>query len=744
MDVMKNARFEGLKAAIRLVPAGYAAASVYAALIFILFGCHFDDVWMVVGVSGTFATALFGLPVWIMDSRRGYTDTFFLRVRYIAFNALLSLFVTLYLWQTVQYARDEVLMFAGIIMFAFMTSGGLALCTYTPVQLAWLIFPAVGTCGMVLRYAQGLALPFLIMFVVYVAMVVFFSIHISKMFYERIAAQANMEHQSEVMRKLLNDFEDKAHDWLIEISAQGVLRHASSNFAAAVGRSVEELYSMTFYDLMVSLVVSPEIYKETYQRQKRDRLPIHDQLLEVNTGGQHRWWLSSGKPIYTNQGEYDGWRFIGRDITEQKLHEEKIAWQAAHDIFTGLYNRYHFLGLVKDSFREPGLQALLLIDLVSFRTISTIHGQAAGDTIIHETGRRLQSFVKHEGFAARMSGSEFAVLLSADKRLRLLDQCSRIMIALSRPIKLSGVSASMEVCAGIAMTASDIPDAESLVQCADLALTAAKAEGVGVLRAYDPHLTEQYLHRLLLIEDIDRALKRGEFQLWYQPLVSAITGSFIGAEALIRWAHPKRGMIMPGSFIPAAEQSGKITAIGAWVIRQACTDAAVWKQPWRVSVNVSAEQFKSGDLVRVVRDALSASNLPPSRLVIEITESVLIESQAHVLETLHSLNGLGVSIALDDFGSGFSSLRYLQTFPIQELKIDQSFVRPILSAAEPVPIIETIIVLAKKLGLKTTGEGVETPVQAGLLKALGCDQFQGYLYSKPIPQSEILLLQGGS
>jgi diguanylate cyclase (GGDEF)-like protein/PAS domain S-box-containing protein len=743
---MEKTRYEGIKSLIRLTPVGFAAVSVYAVLVFFLFARRFDKALTVAAFCGIFVTALTGIFTASRDIRQGIPDTRFLRARYAALNFALSLFTLLFLWQLTRYAQGERLIFAGIIMFAYMTSGGLALCSCPPMQIAWLLPLSAGMAAMILRYAGGIALPLLLTLIFYIAVIVLFSCYFTRMLYLRFAAAAKVERQSELTRMLLDDFEKRARDWMLEVDSEGRVSHVSSRFAEMPGCTADKLTGRQFYEIMSGIVVpgEGEPYEEMYQRFRRERTPFQDEVLEVLINGERHWWMTSGQPTFTEAGEYTGWRFIGRDITEQKLHEVRMEWQATHDMQTGLFNRYHFLHIVENALKHTEDSALMRIDFINYRAIVTIRGQMAGDAVIREFGGRLKRFAGERVAAARTGTSGFALLIREDSSPALQNLAESIMSALKDPFPLGSDSVIPEVCAGMAIVDENTPDTEILTQCADLALTAAREDGAGTLRVFEPRLSEQYLNRLILLDDMDRAVRDGEFHLRYQPLISADTGDTVCAEALIRWQHPKRGMIPPGDFIPLAEQSGKIASIGEWVIRQACADAAAWALPWKVSVNISAEQLKRGNLAETIRAALQYSGLPAHRLNIEITESVLIGNHADIHRALREISSLGVSIAIDDFGSGFSSLQYLQSFPLNEIKIDQSFIRAIATGSEPVPIIEAIIMLAKKLGFYTVAEGVETPVQANRVKSLGCDCLQGFLYYRPMLQSDILSLQLGT
>ena len=743
--ILKKSQYEGLKAIIRLFPIGLIGSPAFIILAFLLLSHNNDDRLMEIGLIGTLATAIIGLLVIFIDLRRGCPNTPYLHIRYIVLSTALSLFASMFMCAMIRDTQGPSLIFAGFMIFVYMAAGAVSLSTYMPAQVAWTFFLVASTIDLAFRYAEKLMLPFLILMLLYTGMLFFFSHHISKMLYVRIAAQEKAKQQSEVITLLLSDFEERAQDWLVDLDADGRLFHVSRNFAEAMHRTAQDLTGIKLMDLMFSISAKLDggEYEQRYNQIKQERKAVYGIKDEVIIDGEHRWWLSSAQPLFGSDGSYNGWRLIGRDITELKKHEETIEWQASHDTFTGLYNRYHFIRMVEETILqpEPASHVLVLIDLVNFKTIRTIRGQEVGDLVIREISKRLKT-VKCKAPIARMGGTEFAMLVNrSDDCVRQIR--SSIIDMLSQPIKADGGDVSVDICVGLAVFDADASDTETLFKYADLALTSAKEAGAGTMRRYTRSLTEQYLKRITLINDIDHALQNGEFHLRYQPLVSALTGEVVSAEALIRWVHPQQGMIPPSDFIPLAEQSGKITPIGSWVLRQACVDAMAWVKPWRVSVNVSAEQFTTNDLVGEVKSALAFSGLPASRLTLEVTESVLIRNPAHILGILEGLSRLGVSIALDDFGSGFSSLSYLQNLPLHELKIDRMFVKAIRTPDQSIPIIDAIIILAKQLGLKIVAEGVETPLQAEVLKQHGCDTFQGFLFSKPTVQADILKLQLG-
>ncbi len=431
-------------------------------------------------------------------------------------------------------------------------------------------------------------------------------------------------------------------------------------------------------------------------------------------------------------------------LKQIRHNEETLHWQATHDLLSGLYNRHRFTQMVGEVMQTTGEAArlgLVLVEMTNFKLLKTTRGQEAGDFIISSFGRRLLECKECDAISARMGRDEYAILINLHGECDVNYIANRLVDMLCEPIVLDGDEVVADINAGVAFYPHHAVDVESLFQCADLALTAAKADGNNIVRRYEPHMAQRFLSRLSIINDLGRALINREFSLRYQPQVNAETGEIVGAEALLRWEHPEKGMIPPAEFIPFAEQSGKIIEIGRWVLQKACMDAMEWILPWTVSINISAQQVKNPEFVGEVLSALEQSGLPPQRLVLEITESAFINDKNSLKSMLHQFRTLGIAVSLDDFGTGYSSLTYLHDFPMDELKIDRSFVSSIGSDMETSAIIDTIIVLAGKLHLKIIAEGVENQFQASFLRSRGCAHFQGYLYSKPVLQQEILQKQ---
>lgn len=438
-----------------------------------------------------------------------------------------------------------------------------------------------------------------------------------------------------------------------------------------------------------------------------------------------------------------GWVSTHEDITHRKRAEAQIAYMALHDAMTGLPNRIMLQEELARAaarwLRHSEKSALLFLDLDGFKAVNDTHGHMAGDELLKQVAKRLRSCVRETEFVARLGGDEFAILQSKVEQPSFASGlAARVIEALAHPFMLGDVQVSVGASVGIAVAPQDGPDADLLLRNADLALYRAKADGKGRFRFFEATMDLAVHARRALEVELRDAYRNGEFELFYQPIVRFDTGEASGFEALIRWNHPQRGMVAPAEFISVAEETGLISLIGEWVIRQACREAAGWPPELRVTVNVSSRQFgKDTNLLQTVLSALASSGLAPHRLELEITESVLIAENEEGLHTLRQLQDLGVSIALDDFGTGYSSLGYLRRFPFNKIKIDRSFVREMATSAECMAIVRAVSDLAKSLGSTTVGEGVETSEQLEQLRAMGCAEVQGYFLSPPTPCREV-------
>jgi diguanylate cyclase (GGDEF)-like protein len=435
---------------------------------------------------------------------------------------------------------------------------------------------------------------------------------------------------------------------------------------------------------------------------------------------------------------------IHQDITLQKRVEAELAHMARYDSLTGLANRAVFLDQINEALRHGGTRfSVLMLDLDQFKVVNDSLGHATGDALLRAVAARFRAITQDADHMARFGGDEFALLQMMDGEDRrdqkeaAVGLAKRILESITEPYDLGGRKVSIGVSIGITLAPADGCDADALIRNADLALYKAKSEGRNRFRFFESAMEAEGRQRRELEADMRKALAREEFELHYQTIVDVETGECRGAEALVRWRHPQRGLIPPDQFIALAETSGLIVPLGEWILHRACADAANWPAPLKVAVNLSPVQFKQSNLLDTLRAALADSGLPPQRLELEITETVLIENNEENLAVLRQLKDLGAEIVLDDFGIGYSSMRYLQIFPIDKIKIDKSFIQSMPNHTDSVAIVCAIAGLARNLDIETTAEGVETREQLALLHGAGCQLAQGYLFSRPVPAARL-------
>jgi diguanylate cyclase (GGDEF)-like protein/PAS domain S-box-containing protein len=437
-----------------------------------------------------------------------------------------------------------------------------------------------------------------------------------------------------------------------------------------------------------------------------------------------------------------------RDVTERMGLEEELKHQAFHDALSGLANRALFRDRLEHALlraaRSHTALAVLFIDLDDFKLVNDSLGHAAGDELLVTVATRISSSLRAGDTAARFGGDEFAVLLeqisSPDEAFEV---ASRIIAEVSTVVVIEDHDLTPGASIGIVFSPAGVEDPADLMQAADVAMYAAKAGGKGRYELYRPALKSAILDRLERTADLQRALDNREFELYYQPIVGLEAGDLAGHEALVRWNHPIRGLLLPGQFVPLAEETGLIVPLGRWALREACQQARFWQLrhsragAMRINVNVSAMQFQHVDLVQDVATALLDTGLAAEYLVLEITESMLVENVEVIIERLRELKELGVELAIDDFGTGYSSLSYLKNFPIDILKLDKSFVDDIGDATANGALAESIVMLAKKLNLQTIAEGIEDQGQLDALRSFGCQFGQGFYLAEPLTSREV-------
>jgi diguanylate cyclase (GGDEF)-like protein len=436
-----------------------------------------------------------------------------------------------------------------------------------------------------------------------------------------------------------------------------------------------------------------------------------------------------------------GWLATHEDVTERLRSDGRIAHMARHDALTDLPNRVllrerleHELKRVK----RGECLAVLCLDLDQFKGINDTLGHPIGDELLKLVADRLRGCTREPDTVARLGGDEFAIIMTQmQEPTDAASLSKRIRESIIKPYQIEGHQIVTDISIGISVAPYDAEEADPLLRNADMALYGAKADGRGTFRFFEPDMNVKMKTRRELEMDLRKALVGKEFELHYQPLVNLQSNDVNAFEALLRWNHPKRGLVSPADFIPVAEETGLIIPLGEWVLKAACYEAVDWPDHIKVAVNLSPAQLNNRNLLNVVIGALAESGMPARRLQLEITETVLLHNTFATLATLHELRKLGVQIALDDFGTGYSSLSYLRSFPFDKIKIDQSFIQDLSNGAEPLAIVQAVANLAKCLNMTSTAEGVETQQQMDLLQSMGCTEMQGYLFSRARPASEI-------
>jgi diguanylate cyclase (GGDEF)-like protein/PAS domain S-box-containing protein len=459
-------------------------------------------------------------------------------------------------------------------------------------------------------------------------------------------------------------------------------------------------------------------------------------------GACETWVLAQAHPLRDDRGGVTGYIGSVTDITQRREAESRIAFLAHHDALTELPNRT----LARDrtqlamaiADRSGKKLAVVFLDLDHFKTVNDSLGHTAGDTLLREAAARLLRCVRESDTVSRQGGDEFLVTMpELPDSDAVAAAVAKIVEAMGTPFAIEGQELAVSASAGIAVYPDDGPDFDTLLKKADTAMYHAKESGRGTYRFFSEQMNVDSIEHLRIRTALHRALEHREFELHFQPQIDLASGRMVGAEALLRWRHPDLGMVPPSRFIPVAESSGTIVPIGEWAMRDACRQAAAWARAGHadlvVAVNLSAAQFRRGNLYETVRSALDESGADPRLLELELTESILIGDTQVVLESVRRIKALGVRLSIDDFGTGYSSLSYLRHFPVDKLKIDQSFVRDMVENPESEAIVRAIVQLARALSLRTIAEGVETAEAASRLRLLGCDEAQGYYFSRPMP-----------
>jgi diguanylate cyclase (GGDEF)-like protein/PAS domain S-box-containing protein len=534
------------------------------------------------------------------------------------------------------------------------------------------------------------------------------------------------------------DVVEASSDWVWEIGADWRFIYLSERFEGVTG-----LFRDTWIGARMDDLLHTELGTLSQWLSIPNRRPdISVQCRYIDTKGQERITRLSARGMTGG-----GFRGTATDVTEEVEARRKIEFLSQHDALTGLPNRSRLQEFLDGKLKAlPTVEqplVMLSLDLDRFKPVNDLLGHAAGDLVLNEVSSRLADCVRHGDLVARIGGDEFVLILtdlSSQEEVEVL--CRRLIDSVEQPIEIDEQEVFVSASIGIAMAPNDACEATELLRYADIALYEAKAGGRNTWRFYAGDMNAKIIERRRLESDLRFAIKHGELRLHFQPRYRIADGHMVGAEALVRWQHPERGLIQPDTFISIAEESGLILSLSNWVLETACRYAARWPESLFVSVNLSPTEFKQGNLAARVQKTLHDCGIDPARVELEVTEGVMLEDAAGALEVMHSLKRLGVRISMDDFGTGYSSLSYLRTFPFDGLKIDRSFLNRLADSEDDKAIIQAIVGLGHALALTVTAEGIESVEHLKMLKAVSCDEGQGYFLSRPLDNEAFNALVG--
>jgi len=553
---------------------------------------------------------------------------------------------------------------------------------------------------------------------------------------ERVAGEEALRRSEERFRSLTELSSDMYWEQdeqfrFTSMSGTGSERVNLKTFPAAGKKRWEQNYINMTADQWAQHMADLEAHKEF-----RDM-----ELCRLDESGTKVWISISGTPVFDASGTFKGYRGVGKDITERKHDEEHIHFLANHDALTSLPNRAMFSDVlrlaIQNAHRYSRSFAVLFIDLDRFKNINDTLGHDAGDKLLQEMSSRLTQTMRGSDVVARLGGDEFVVLAQEVAESKQVAAVARkVLSALVQPMTIHGQECRVTASIGICMFPTEAQDELALMKNADIAMYRAKEDGKNNYKFYSEEMNIHTFERLALEASLRRGLERSEFLLQYQAKLDLHTGKITGVEALVRWQHPEMGMVPPAQFIPLAEETGLIVPIGRWVLNTACAQNVAWQRqglpPVHMAVNLSARQFADEDLVEDIAAALKSTGLQPELLELELTESMVIQNTERAGKVLNEIKKMGVRLAIDDFGVGYSSLTHLKRFPIDTLKVDRSFIRDLPNDPEDKAITEAIVAMGKSLNLTVVAEGVETQEQQNFLTGLACDEMQGFFFSKPI------------
>jgi diguanylate cyclase (GGDEF)-like protein/PAS domain S-box-containing protein len=770
-SISSRFRAEQIAAVIRLTPLSVFANLLNASLIVITFWHSPQSLLLIIWGCLLGGLILLGARPWLALKRGQWREhasrRALRRANYHA--AALGLLWAAGAWIASGNPDHHPTLMVSIITIGMLCAGSFALSTIPKAAIIYTLILGIGCELTILRNPSLQRWDLALLVLIYCLVVTAAVITSARTFGARLMAEANAARQQQLVSLLLHDFETHASDWLWELDGLGHLHNPSSRLAHLWGKSLDTLGRQGFIDLF-----EPDPEDDTGEGQMalellRERLrqgqPFRNLVVPLVAKGSRRWWQLTAKPLFDDKGKACGWRGVGSDITERRNANREMNQLANFDALTGLANRHQFnaqLQQLAASLRAQDKSfALMFLDLDNFKTVNDSLGHAVGDKVLQNVGKRLQQAIRHGDMLARLGGDEFALISRGEDSVQNAAVIAqRLLACFHEPCQVDGLNLQIGCSIGIVLSPIHSDEPDTLLKNADMALYAAKSAGRNTFYFYETDMAVSAQKRLNALNDMRRVLESvpcikqlamgvaqgfrwdsqlqlPEFEVFFQPQIKLETGDITGFEALVRWHHPDHGLVPPSDFIPIAEESNMIIPLGIWVLMESCKLAAGWPEPWRLAVNISASQFSHGSLILVVKRALELSGLEPTRLELEITESLLIQDAQSTRVALNELRRLGVRVALDDFGTGYSSLAYLRNFPLNQLKIDRSFVAALQDDPSARAIVTAIIQLANALNLETTAEGIESPVEAAILRECGCLLGQGFLFAAPMPENAL-------
>ena len=606
---------------------------------------------------------------------------------------------------------------------------GIGLVVVPPSAVAWMASFTGGVSVALLLGRNSVPFQHMLSILFTLGTAIFGVLAVARWAFHQLKTNADFGAQSESAALLLQEYEQRGVGWLWQVDEENRVTYISSRMTALLGKPASALLGHSLPSLLGG---HAELGRVLLAKQ-----PFNALEMELKTARGGRWISMAGDPIVDTAGRFDGFRGVGSDITEMRQTQERLTHLANMDVLSGLPNRGRVRQLLGECLRSATAGnvpcAIMFLDLDGFKPVNDTFGHPKGDAVLRAVAKRLVDEVGADGHVGRMGGDEFAIVINDAQARKLVEQLAdRIIAKIAEPYMIDQTEIRIGVSLGCAFGPIDGATVDDLILKADLALYEAKGAGRGVAKYFSSELQSEQDDRVRLESDLRQAIAAKQFHLAFQPLVKAKTQKLIGFEALIRWNHPQRGNVPPNVFIPVAEESGLMAAIGEWVIDEACRAVATWPEPITVALNISPRQLVLPNLPNIVSEALARYRIAGNRIELEVTEGVFLGDSGPTLDVLKRLRSLGVGIALDDFGTGYSSIGYLNKAIFHKLKIDGSFVRAAGTRPENVAIIQSIVQLAKSFRMSITAEGVETTEDFERMRDLGCDIIQGYLFGRPL------------